>query len=114
MQAQTAKPGLLSLYAAQAIFVNPFLYMVIIWRRIKTTAQQLLRWATIWPQIDMGRKVGGCCVPLRGEAGSSSNTVSSGPRPTSVPSGILIHPSFWPQYTNVADRQTGQTTGPVA
>jgi len=29
--------------------------------------------------------------------------------PTSVPSGIMIHPTVWPQYTNVTDRQTGQT-----
>ena len=28
-----------------------------------------------------------------------------GPRPTSVPSFILIHPTVWPQYTNVTDRQ---------
>jgi len=25
--------------------------------------------------------------------------------PTSIPSGILIHPTVWPQYTNVSDRQ---------
>ena len=43
-------------------------------------------------------------VPLLGGAGSSSNTMSPGPRmspvrrPTSVPSGILIHPPVWPQY----------------
>jgi len=37
-----------------------------------------------------------------------SNTMSPGPRTTSVPSGILIHPTVWPQYTNVTDRQTGQ------
>jgi len=33
------------------------------------------------------------------------NTMWPGPRPTSVPSGILIHPTVWPQYTNVTDRQ---------
>ena len=33
-----------------------------------------------------------------------------GPRPTSIPSGILIHPTVWPQYTNVTDRQGRQTT----
>ena len=26
-----------------------------------------------------------------------------------MPGFILIHPTVWPQYTNVADRQTGQT-----
>ena len=27
---------------------------------------------------------------------------------SSIPSGILIHPTVWPQYTNVTDRQTEQ------
>jgi len=49
---------------------------------------------------------------------SSSNTVLPGPRPTCMPSFILIHPTVWPQYTNVTDRQTGQTgqtdNGPIA
>jgi len=42
--------------------------------------------------IDMGRKLG--VVPLQGAAGSQSNTMLPGPRPTSVPSGILIHQPF--------------------
>ena len=46
--------------------------------------------------IDMGRKLG--APPFwGGEAGSPSNTMSLGPRPTLVPSGILIHPAIWPQ-----------------
>jgi len=45
----------------------------------------------------MGRKVG--AVPLLGTAGSPSNTMWPGPRPASVPSGILIHPAVWPQQT---------------
>ena len=49
-------------------------------------------------------------MPLfRGKTGSPSNTMLPGPRLTSVPSGILIHPSVWPQYTNVTDRQIGRT-----
>ena len=47
------------------------------------------------------RKVGGGCCALfsvRG-AGSPSNTMSLGPRPTSLPSGILIYPAVWPQQT---------------
>jgi len=46
----------------------------------------------------MGRKFGGLC-PLFGEgaAGSPSNTKSPGPRPTSIPSGILIYAAIWPQ-----------------
>jgi len=48
--------------------------------------------------IDMGRKLG--AVPLlRGGAWSSCNTMRPGPRPTFVPSGILIHPAVWPQQT---------------
>jgi len=46
---------------------------------------------------DMGQKSGS--VPLWGELGPPSNTVSPGPRPSSVPSGILIHPAIWPQQT---------------
>jgi len=57
--------------------------------------------------VDMCRKVRGCCarVPFHGGAGSLSNTLSPGPTPISVPSGILIHPTVWPQYTNVTERQ---------
>jgi len=36
--------------------------------------------------IDLGRKVG-AAVPLLGP----------GPRPTSIPSGILFHPAVWSQ-----------------
>jgi len=46
----------------------------------------------------LGQKLG--AVPLlRGGSGAatSSNTTSPGPRFTSVPSGILIHPAIWPQ-----------------
>jgi len=45
-----------------------------------------------------------------GAAGSPSNTMWPGPRPTGMPSFILIHPTVWPQYTNVKDRtdRTGQ------
>ena len=48
-----------------------------------------------------GRKLEGC-APL-GEGSwvpnSPSNRMSPGPRPTSVPSGILIHLAVWPQQT---------------
>jgi len=60
-----------------------------------------------------GRKVGGCCAALSGRgAESPSKTTLPGPRPISIPSGILTHPIVWPQCTNVTDRQTGQTTVP--
>jgi len=48
-------------------------------------------------------------LSLQKGAGPRSNTLWPGPRPTSVPSFILIHPTVWPQYTNVTDR-TGHTT----
>jgi len=47
--------------------------------------------------IDIGRRLGGC-APLGG-AGSPSNTMWPGPRSTSLPSGILIHPAVLPQQT---------------
>jgi len=41
-----------------------------------------------------GPKMG--ALPLWGVAGSPSNTMWPGLRPTSIPSGILIHPAVWP------------------
>ena len=50
--------------------------------------------------IDMGQKLGGGSAPfLGGGSVSPSNTMSPGARPTSVPSGILIHPVVWRQQT---------------
>ena len=45
----------------------------------------------------MGRKLGKGCAHLGVGAGFPSNTMWPGPRPTSVTSGILIHPAVWPQ-----------------
>ena len=42
-----------------------------------------------------GPKIG--CAFFRAAAGSPSNTKSTGPRPTSIPSGILVHPAVSPQ-----------------
>ena len=48
--------------------------------------------------IDVSRQLG--AVPLLGGgAGSPCNTMWPGPRPTFVPSGILIHLVIWPQRT---------------
>ena len=53
--------------------------------------------------VDMGRKVG-VAVPLfGGELGPHLTQW-----PTSLPSGILIRPTVWPQYANVTDRQDRQ------
>jgi len=45
-----------------------------------------------------GPKEGGATVPLsRGELGPRpSNTMWPGPRSTSVPSDVFIHPAVWP------------------
>jgi len=78
------------------------------------------------PIIDMGRKVGaamplsvgvlgphltqhglGRGLPLYQVGGGAqypSITTSPGPRSTSLPSGILIHPAVWPQQTWAENR----------
>jgi len=38
-------------------------------------------------------------VPLFGGLGPQCNAMWLGPRPTFVPSGILIHSDVWPQQT---------------
>jgi len=64
-----------------------------------TRAQQLLRWATV-PEQSGPKTGGGAAVPLSmGAAGSPSNTMCAWPRPTLVPSDILIHPAVWSQET---------------
>jgi len=47
--------------------------------------------------IGMGRKKGWAAVGGWVPTGSTSNTMWPGRRPTSLPSGILIHPTVWPQ-----------------
>jgi len=80
--------------------------MQIKWDKSSAVAEMGDRLAT----IDMGRnrqgqKVGVAAVPFFvGAAGSPSNIMSPGPRPTSLPSGILIHSAVLPQYTNITDR----------
>ena len=50
-------------------------------------------------------KIGGL-RPILGGGGARfpSNTMWPGPRPTCMPSFILIHSTVWPQYTNVTGR----------
>jgi len=61
---------------------------------------------------DMGQKVGGGAVPLSvGGAGSPSNTMWPGPRPTSIPSFILI-PLTGLATIHERHRQDRQTTVP--
>jgi len=47
--------------------------------------------------INMGRKFGGDPPPFWGGERGPHLTQSPGPRPTSTPSGILIHAAIWPQ-----------------
>jgi len=55
-----------------------------------------------------GPKIGGS-APLWERGGvSQSHTMWPGPRPTCVPSFILIRPTVWPQCTNVTDRTDRQ------
>jgi len=130
--------------------------MLIISYKSSAVAEMGMHLAT----VDMSLKLGGCCVPFRGElsshltqcvldrclppyqvaswsiqpfghnrhgpkiavcaglffwgggVGFPSNTMWPGPRPTSISSGILIHPTVW-LYTKLqTDRQDRQTTVP--
>jgi len=51
------------------------------------------------------------CLSGGGQHGSPPNTMWPGPRPTCMPSFILIRPTVWPQCTNVTDRQTDRQKG---
>jgi len=65
------------------------------YRRTKRHLDPSSRLAT----IDMVRTMGEAGLFLGGGAGSPSNTKSPGTRPTSIPSGISVHPALWPQRT---------------
>ena len=55
--------------------------------------------------------IGGCSARFRGGgAGSPCNTVWPVLRPTCVWGFIVIQPTVWPQYSNVADRRTDRQT----
>ena len=56
-----------------------------------------------------GQKIGGALSPFLGrKARYPSSTIWPGPRSSSMPSFILIHPNVWPHCINVADRQDRQ------
>jgi len=68
------------------------------WAEVYFRTKWRLHPSTRLATIDMNRKLG--AVPLLGRGTATpSNTTSPGPRFTSVPSGILIHPAVWPQRT---------------
>ena len=43
------------------------------------------------------RNDGGAAASISRRAGIPSNTMWPGPRSTSVPTGVFIHPEVWPQ-----------------
>jgi len=70
--------------------------------------------SAIWPQQIWAENWGLC--PSGGRGGESpSNTIWPGPRPTCTPSFIVIHPTVWPQCTNITNRtgQTGQRSNSI-
>jgi len=69
------------------------------WAKVYFRTKWYLHPSSLWPQQTCtGPKTGGLC-PFEGGGATPSNTTSPGPRFTSVPSGILIHPAVWPQKT---------------
>jgi len=83
---------------------------LLIFKRVKLVASTK-KCSAVAEMVDraraMGQNVGLPCPFPRGAA-SPSNTMPPGPKPTSVPSGVLVHQTIWPQYANATDRQTGQ------
>ena len=65
-----------------------------------------------WPQ-QIWAENGGVCPFTGGGAGSPPNTMWPGPRPTCMPSFILISPTVWLQCTNVTDRTDRQRTDSI-
>ena len=86
--------------------------------QIRTSVWQMLNnsSAVCWDGRPFGHNrhgpKSGAAVPLSvEEMGLHLTHVSPGSRPTSVPSGTLIHPTVWQQHTIVTDR-TNMTTVP--
>ena len=81
------------------------------WKKAHLRAKCHLDPSSHLATTDMCRELGEGPCPFEGAAaGSPSNTMWPEPRPTFMPSFILIRPTVWPQYTNVTDRQTDRQT----
>ena len=63
------------------------------WAEVYFRTKRRLHPSSHLATIDMGQKLGGVVCPFSGVFGSTSNTMSRRTRPTSVPSGFLIHNS---------------------
>jgi len=69
----------------------------------------------IWPKEIWAENCGGCAPLGEGEMGIHLTQCGQGRGlpACQLPSFILIHPTVWPQYTNVADRQDRQRSDSV-
>jgi len=66
-------------------------------RTINTKSSAVAEMGDRWVTISMGRKWRGAAVGAGSRTLSPHLTMWPGPRPTSLPSGIIIHPTIWPQ-----------------
>jgi len=97
---QTSRRATASCTAAETSPLRSSTLLAVYAKESSAVAEMGDRFAT----IDVGWKLGWLLCPffLGGGDRTPSNTMWPVPRPTSVPSGILIHPTVWPQYTNVS------------
>jgi len=72
--------------------------------RPTSISSSILIYVSIWPQW-LWAENWGLCPFGKERAGSPSNTMWPGTRPTCTPSFILIRPTVCPQCTNVTDRE---------
>jgi len=80
-------------WAAITLGIGPHSSSICLLNKSSAVAEISDRLAT----IDMGRKVARGCCGSTGSLLGHHNTMWPGPRPTSLLSGILIHPTVWPQ-----------------
>ena len=78
---------------------------IALWGPLKWSVKRTNKGSAVAKMGDLARAK--CAKKWGGAVFPSNNVAGAEARPISVPSGILIHPTVWPQYTNVTDR-TGQ------
>ena len=90
---------------------SPSNTMIVAWAEVHFRTKWHLDPSSRLATTDTGRKLG--APPPFGEEGaeSPSNTMPLGLRPTSLPSGILIHPATWPQKIGPKIDGAAWTTG---
>jgi len=88
------------------------------WAEVYFRTKWRLHPSSLLVTIDMGQKLGGCrCSLFLGVTGFPSNTKSPGPRPTSISSGILVHPAVcnnrhWPKIGGLCPFRGGEAGSP--